>query len=137
MRLKQKQKGLSTLGWLVAISMFGGLIFIGVKLAPHYAENQYFIQSLRNLGEVPGGIESLSTTEIRGQLSRFFVVNGVRSKGANDVEVERLNDRVLVKINYEVRVPLFYNIDAMLTFNNVLDSKFPGECCKPRAEKQD
>lgn len=130
----KRQYGMSALGWLFLLIVFGITFTVIAKLMPFYAENQYVVEALRSVGETPEGVESLSNREIEQKIYSFYTVNGVRSEGATNIEIERQANKVLVMINYEARVPMFYNVDAVMKFNNVLDSKFPGECCKPRAE---
>ncbi|MEO0443313.1 MAG: hypothetical protein AAFZ92_06165, partial [Pseudomonadota bacterium] len=50
--LKQ-QSGLSLLGWLVVICIFGFLLMTVSKLGPHYVDNRYVVQVLKALGEDP------------------------------------------------------------------------------------
>lgn len=134
MRLPQSQKGLSSLGWL-SILMIAGFIMLCVsRMAPAYMDDRYIQESLRSLSPEASKIEELSNTAIRGKVSKFFMVNNIRSQSASDVEIDRKGDGVLVMMNYEVRVPIFYNIDVVMTFNNVWDSKRPYDCCKPRSE---
>ncbi len=134
MHLKQKQYGMSMTGWLFVILVLGITFTIIVKLAPLYAENRYVVEALKSLSETPNGFESMSNGEIKQKLYSFYTINGVRSEGSKNIEIDRQPNKVLVSINYEVRVPMFYNVDAVVSFNNVLDSKFPGECCTPRAK---
>ncbi len=134
MRLKQRQYGMSMSGWLFVILVLGITFTIVAKLAPLYAENRYVVEALKSLGETPNGFESMTNREIEQKIYKFYTINGVRSEGAANIEIDRQTNKVLVSVNYEVRVPMFYNVDAVVSFNNVLDSKFPGECCSPRAE---
>ena len=62
-------------------------------------------------------------------------MNNVREKGASNIKVERLDKGLLIKIDYEVRIPLLYNIDVVLNFSNHLDTTRPHLCCDPLDDK--
>jgi len=62
------------------------------------------------------------------------MVNNIRSQAASDVKILRKKGYVLVSMQYEVRVPIMYNVSAVMSFNNVWDSRRPHECCKPESE---
>ena len=64
----------------------------------------------------------------------FYMVNNVRSEGPQNIVIDRKSKSLLVKIDYENRANLFYNIDIVMRFQNHLDGDQPNLCCKPLAE---
>lgn len=133
MKTLKKQRGLSSLGWLFVISVAGFALLCGFKLGPVYLDNNFVRGALQSLAK-EGEVGSMSNGEIRSKLSKLFTINNIRGDVTKKVKVERKKDRVLVSINYEERIPLIYNIDVVLTFENQLDSSRPGECCSPPKE---
>ena len=133
MKTLKKQRGLSSLGWLFVISVAGFALLCGFKLGPVYLDNSFVRGALQSLAK-EGEVGSMSNGEIRSKLSKLFTINNIRGEVTKKVKVERKKDRVLVNINYEERIPLIYNIDVVLTFENQLDSSRPGECCSPPKE---
>lgn len=134
MRTLQYQKGMSSLGWL-AVLMVGSFVMLSVfRLTPAYMDDRYIKQALIGLADEGAEIQDMSNSEIRKKLSSFFMVNNVRNFSAKDFKIERKREQVLVKMIYEVRVPMVYNISAVMSFNNVWDSRRPYECCKPESE---
>jgi hypothetical protein len=130
MKTLKRQRGLSSLGWLFVISVAGFALLCGFKLGPVYLDNNFVRGALQSLAK-EGEIGSMSNGEIRSKLSKLFTINNIRGEVTKKVKIERKKDRVLVNINYEERIPLIYNIDVVLTFENQLDSSRPGECCNP------
>ena len=129
--LKQ-QRGLGLLQWALVIAIAGFFLLFAFKVVPLYAENRYVESALRSL--VAGGekIEQLTDTEITKKLNNFYMINNVRSEGpTKNIKIDREAERVLVTVDYETRVPLMYNIDLVLMFQNHLDSNKPAQCCKP------
>ena len=68
-------------------------------------------------------------------MTKFYTINNVRSEGASNIKIERTPKKTQVNIDYEVRVPLVYNIDVVMSFNNQLDSSRPDDCCTPKSDK--
>lgn len=137
MKTHYSQRGMSSLGWLVVILVGGFFLTCALKLGPVYADNLLVRDALKSLNNLPGDGQSfteLSDSNIRTQLNNYFTINGIRDVPRNAVAIERKSDSVLVNINYERRVPLFYNIDVVMTFNNQFDSRRPSECCKPQSD---
>ncbi len=130
MRSLKKQKGLSALGWLVVIMIFGFTLLVTSKLGPHYLDNRFVIETLETLGSDPA-FPRMSPGEIRSKLDKTFNINNIRGQATESVKVTKNNEGTLVQIKYEERVHLMQNIDVVLTFNSVLDSNKPDECCRP------
>ncbi len=128
----KKQRGLSSLGWLMAIAAVGFVLTCSFKMGPVYLDNRFVIGALQSLADSESELKQLSNGAIRAKLSKMFQINNIRGDVTKQVKIVREQNRVLVNIDYETRVKLFYNIDVVMTFNNQLDSSRPGECCKPR-----
>lgn len=127
---RTKQVGMHKLLLLLIILIFGTVLWSVIKVAPAYIDNMYIVEALRSLAENhPDDLHQVPKSEIDQELRKFYTVNNVRGEAAKALKVERLKDKTLISVSYETRVPLFYNIDAVLTFNNVLDSSKPEECC--------
>ncbi|WP_439133856.1 DUF4845 domain-containing protein [Pseudomaricurvus sp.] len=133
MHLAKYQKGMSATGWLIILLVVGFTLLCLFRMVPAYVDNRYIQEGLLDLSEQGDKIEEMSPNEIRRQVGRFFQMNNVRSQSSKSIEVERLQEKTLVHMNYEVRVPIIYNIDVVMTFNNTWDSSRPYECCKPEA----
>lgn len=128
------QRGLGMLQWALVIGIAGFFILFAFKVIPLYAENRYVESALRSLEAGGEKLEQMTDGEINKKLNNFYMINNVRSEGpTKNIKIVRESEKVLVKVDYETRVPLFYNIDLVLSFQNHLDSTRPGQCCKPPA----
>lgn len=127
------QAGLTMTGWLLTIVLAGFFMLCAFKMVPSYAEDRYIKTALRALPRGPE-LAEISNNEIKTKLNKFYTVNNVRSEGASNIDIERSSKKTVVNINYEVRVPLIYNIDVVMTFKNQLDSSKPDSCCKPESD---
>lgn len=133
-KLIKHQRGLGMLQWALVIAIAGFFVLFAFKVIPLYAENRYVESALRSLEAGGEKLEQMTDAEIAKKLNNFYMINNVRSEGpTKNIKVERESEKALVTVDYETRVPLFWNIDLVLSFENHLDSTRPGQCCKPAA----
>jgi hypothetical protein len=126
------QRGLGMLQWALVIAVAGFFLLFAFKVIPLYAENRYVEAALRSLENGGEKVESMTDAEIKKKLGNFYMINNVRSEGpTKNIKIDRRSEDLLITVDYETRVPLFYNIDLVLSFQNHLDSSRPGQCCKP------
>jgi hypothetical protein len=126
------QRGLGMLQWALVIAVAGFFLLFAFKVVPLYAENRYVESALRSLETGGEKVGEMTDAEIRKKLGNFYLINNVRSEGpTKNIKIDRRSEDLLITVDYETRVPLFYNIDLVLSFQNHLDSSRPGQCCKP------
>ena len=129
----KRQQGLSSTGWLFVIAVFGAILTIVAKLAPFYLDNRVVVATLNTLAE-DSAFPSMAPNQVRSKLQKTFTINAIRGKPLQALKVTKKKNVMLVTVAYEERVNIVFNIDAVLTFNNVLDSTRPEECCSPPTE---
>lgn len=118
MRARTQQNGISFWGLLMvaAVSVFFILVFF--KLLPSYIEHAKVKTALAGVASQPNAI-NMEKNEIKGTLQRRLDIDDV-----NDVDlsktlfVEKKPGVTIMRITYERRVPLFYNITILLDFND-------------------
>lgn len=112
-----RQKGVTTLGLLVLGMLIGVWVLVIIKLVPVYIEDygikDVFEDYQAQYKEIGG-----EKRKIVDHFERGFQVNNIRYVSVKELEVEKKPKEMTVKLNYDVRVPLFYNIDIMLSFQN-------------------
>ena len=124
------QKGMSYWGWLFIIAVFGFCLTVVSKMGPAYIDAHYVEEGLVSLAE-KDNIREMSNTEIKRELDRFFTINNVRGQPIQAVKIIRGADSTLVSINYELRQPLFQNVDVVMKFDKQLNTAKPELCCEP------
>jgi len=124
----KRQQGLSAIGWLFVLSVFGFSLLVVSKLGPYYLDNRFVVSTLKTLRDDPE-FPQMSSSDIRTKLSKTFSINNIRGKAKKSVRITKNTKNTLVTIAYEERIDLLHNIDVVLTFNNVLDSANPDDCC--------
>jgi hypothetical protein len=128
------QRGMGMLQFALVIGIAGFFLLFAFKVVPLYFENDYVKTALRSLENSGEKLEQMTDAEISKKLNNFYMINNVRSEGpTKNIKIVRESEKVVVTIDYETRVPFFWNIDLVLSFQNHLDSTRPGQCCKPPA----
>ncbi len=110
-----RQKGASLYALIVVMTLLGILILAGLKLSPAYMDNMVIKNSIENLKE-SGELEDMSLRDIRRYVTRTAQTNGgsFRSDGIDQVEENGVD---YISVEYESRVAMFFNIDAVVKFN--------------------
>ncbi len=133
----QQQRGLTLISWIFVAAILAFCGMFAFSVVPMYAENMYVEKALKSIAEPGAQVNEMSDSEIKKKLQNFYMVNNVRSDGPQNIVIDRKSKNLLIKIDYEIRTNLFYNIDIVTNFQNHLDGDHPNLCCKPLAEKRD
>ena len=113
-----KQRGLSTLAWLVVIAVAGFFLTALFKIGPIYLENWTVHKLMVQIQDEPDA-GKMTPAQIRDKLSKKLTINGVERVHIQDIKFRREQGRgVLIDASYEVRVPFMFNIDAVVKFPN-------------------
>jgi hypothetical protein len=120
MGLPQHQRGLGAIGWLVLVFVFGSLLTLGLKVVPIYTDNATIERILDGLAAEPE-MGSKSTGAIDKIIKARFHVNNIRDFDySKNLTIVRDNDGARIILDYEVRVPLVYNLDLIASFNKTV-----------------
>lgn len=115
-----RQGGLTLLGFLFALLVIGLCLTVAFRLGPLYLDNYTVAESFQALGD--DDVRTLSDQGIRQKLYKNFVVNNVDDIDLKAVKIERTAEKILISLNYERRVQLLGNVDAVVKFQNLYDS---------------
>ena len=120
MNLPLQQLGLGAIGWLILIMAFGGLLTIGLKVAPIYADNITIVRVLEGVA-AEAGMANKSASELDKIIKARLNVNNIRDFNyAKSLLILRDNRGVRIVLDYEVRVSLVYNLDLIASFNKTV-----------------
>lgn len=116
------QQGMSSIGVLAFIAIGLLLLTCTLKMLPVYVQH-WSVQSLFDgvLEEYTQENASITTGEIRSRLSKRLNINQIDVLSAKDIDIEKTAESYLVVANYEVREPLFANIDVVMVFENSVE----------------
>lgn len=130
----KKQRGMGMLNLILVLVICAFIGKFAFTVVPMYSENYYITSGLKTLVASGQKLEEMSDTQIKAAMESYYTINNVRLEAARKLIIVRDANAVVVKIDYDTRDNLFYNIDVVLHFDNHLSSAHPTLCCAPISE---
>jgi hypothetical protein len=106
------------LGWFGLSYILGTLAFfliVGIKCAPVYLNQMKIKRDVHRVATDPENA-GLDAGGVRRALSRFWDIDSIDYLGFADVKLAKTQRGKALTYDYEVLVPLFYNIDLHWEF---------------------
>jgi hypothetical protein len=119
-----QQRGASFFGTLIVILMIGTFIAVGFKLYSPYLQHGTLTSVVEDIVNDRDEL-SKPVAVIRGDIYKRLTINQVDLPSPDALTI--VNEQGVIKftINYEQRVPMFYNIDAVVKFNDYYEANQP------------
>ncbi len=114
-KLPQTQQG-SFYSTAIIVAMFGIFLTAALKIAPAYMDNNVVVNTMDGIA-ANNDLATMSAREIQDSLMKTLNVNNVALPG-DSIKVVREGGKEVVLIEYDTRIPLFYNISAVVSFSN-------------------
>ncbi len=111
-----RQQGMSFLGWMVVVAIFGLLTISFFKIFPIYSEN-FTIQSVLNSVKEDQKIDPKSKRAIWTGIIKRLSVNHILSIKRENVKIERKNGKTTVTNTYETRHTYIGNLFIGVNFS--------------------
>ena len=112
----KNQAGLTFLGIVLILIPIGLLAYMIMKAIPAYIES-YSVGDVVNSLKKEIDLRDKSKEEIYKMIQKRFDVNDIHSVGKDDIKIQKTVNDVTVTIDYEARVPLFWNVALALSFH--------------------
>ena len=116
--MKRKQGGMTLLSFAVVLVVVGFALFIVMKLFPMYQEFYAVKTSMKSLAREPGSSDPSKALEL---FFKRMDVNSVDSIKRDNIKFDRTDSGIRMNVQYEVRRPLFGNLDIVGKFENSQD----------------
>ena len=117
--LPRKQTGASLFAIIVVMTLLAVIIISALKISPAYMDDAVISNAINNLVETDE-IEGMSMREVRQYVARTMQANRVSFSGDYLEEVEE-GGVDYIQVQYESRVSLFSNIDAVVKFDYLVE----------------
>ena len=110
-----RMRGVSVAGWMVIIVLTVVLGTAALRVIPVYLEYSTIKTAINGLlADSKVGLQS--ENEIRATLEKRFNVNNVNAISARELMISKDSGLLYIGFDYEVREPLFGNVDLILSF---------------------
>lgn len=116
MQTKMKQRGISFWGLIMVAGVVVFFVLMFFKLLPPYIEVAKIRTALENISRQPNVI-NMEKGEIKAAMQRRFDIEDIEVDLNKFLFVEKKPGATIIRIAYERRVPMAYNVTALLEFN--------------------
>ena len=119
-QIARHQRGLTLVGLVSLLLVFGLCVIIGAKFAPVYFESYKVGKTLESLNS-DQDFGKRSDAELIAILQKRLAINDVKHVGKEQISVSVTDHVTHVRIAYEVRVHLLGNMDVVTSFDKQAD----------------
>ncbi|MCC5811954.1 MAG: DUF4845 domain-containing protein [Ectothiorhodospiraceae bacterium] len=111
----RRQEGASAIGVLVLVVVLLTGAVIGMRLVPLYLESMEVGSILNSVANDPE-MQGANRNSVREAITRRLNVNAIDRVGRSDIEFSETRGGLEVVIEYEARVHMIGNLDAVAKF---------------------
>jgi hypothetical protein len=124
MKNYNKQQGASTPLVILFFAMAMIILTIAFKLYPAFYEHWQVTHVLEGFEE-ERDLPDLSANEIKTRFGKRLLTNNIRNfDSTENLTVTKQDGVITMYIEYEVRIPIYENIDAIVSFEESLEKQF-------------
>ena len=113
---RNRQLGVTALGWLILLTPFAIVIYAGIRAAPVYLNYMKVVKTLEGTkSDLKGG--GVSASSIKASIDKHFEIDMVNYPDSKDFKITRDEGAWLVEAQYDDDAPLFANISLHFQFD--------------------
>lgn len=118
MHTRTTQKGMTFWGLVVVFGLIVFFTVLTLKLLPPYMQYGKVKTALENVAQQPEA-GNMERADIKAALDRRFMIDDISDVDLNkSLFVEKKPGSTTIRIAYERRVPLAYNVTALIEFDH-------------------
>jgi hypothetical protein len=115
---RTNQQGITFWGLLMVAAVIAMVTILFFKLLPPYLEYGKVKTALENV-KVQPNVGSMEKVDIKNALERRFDIDDVNNVDLKkDLFIEKKPGIMIIRIKYERRVPIAYNVTALIDFEH-------------------
>ena len=116
-----KQRGITFIGLVVVLAIFGFFAVIGIKIFPAYSEYAAVKNIIESIGK-GADFDSISEVKLRDSFDRGASIGYVSVINGKDLVIEKnAEGKKVVSIEYQVVKPVVANISILMNFKASTD----------------
>ena len=112
--MKKKQSGVSLSGLLMTSVILAIVALFGMKVIPSVIE---YFQIVKTVKSISADTKNQSVADVRRAYDRYAAIDNISSVRAQDLEVTKEGNDLVISFAYERRIPLFSNASLLLDFS--------------------
>jgi Tfp pilus assembly major pilin PilA len=114
--MRNKQQGVSFFSLMIILIVAGIFFAVGMKLFPVYWDHSLVTSMMEELVDEPETKKD-SPAETRLKISKRLRINQVNLPVQNAITIDVKEGIKTLTLQYDVTVPMFYNVDAVVKFH--------------------
>ncbi len=122
MNLKNRQRGITLIGFAVLLCVVGFFAYAAMKLFPAYREYYGVVKSMKSL-QSEAGVETASIEVLKQKLNVQFDLQYVddNTVPAAGYKLNTQNGARSLTLTWDKDIPFLYNVDFLVHFSNTVD----------------
>ena len=113
--MRDSQKGVTLIGWLVLLTPLAVVVYAGIRLAPIYLNYMKVAKAIdSSASELKG---DANPQAIRTAIDKHFEIDMVEYPTIKDIKVTRDGAAWVIESQYDDEAPLFGNVSLRVTFD--------------------
>lgn len=115
MRMPRNEQGMTLISWIIMLVIIGLVALIALRLVPVYM-NSFTVGSIVDGLGTDASLNSRNRGEIRRAFDKRLTINDVENVSSSMLQFEEVAGGVRLVVEYDHRVDLMGNLDAVATF---------------------
>ena len=123
--MRQSQRGMTLIGWLIMMVPLAIVAYSGIRLAPVYLNYMRVAQSIAQTAQEFKGEDSgpSGAQSFRNSLDKRFEIEGIDHPTVKEIDVHRDGVHWVAVADYEDQAPLFANISILVLFHKEVEMR--------------
>jgi len=119
MRVRNRQQGLSIIGFLILLAVVGFFAYAAMLLIPAYTEYFGVVKAMKGLAEDPT-VANMPIEQIRRKLDFDMNIQYVGDKTVppNGVKLNTQGGARILQVVYDKQIPFLYNVSLLVHFEH-------------------
>ena len=117
--MRNRQQGITAIGWLVLLTPFAIVLYAGIRLAPLYLNYMKVVRAIEvAASSAKGGAGD--QVAIRTAIDRHFEIDMVDYPTTKDIQIRREGTAWVIEAKYDDEAPLLGTVSLHVTFDKVV-----------------
>lgn len=109
------QRGVSLNGLMIGGVIFAVVALLGMKAIPPWIEYGNLVKAVKGTA-TDGSLKDATVAQVRAAFARRADMDDVKSVTAQDIDITKEGDELVISFEYSKKVPLFANVSLVFDF---------------------